>query len=57
MESETFDDTEMAEENLEGLRAGFSPNLPDLMNFVPFDTMRYSVFDINLMRLTFIKFV
>ena len=28
-----------------------NPNLPDPVNFVPFGTMRYSIFDINLMSL------
>ena len=33
------------------------PNLPDPVNFVPFGTIRYSISDINLMRITCIKFV
>ena len=28
--------------------SNFNPNLPDPVNFVPFETMRYSLFDINL---------
>ena len=35
----------------------FSPNLPDPANFVPFGTMRNSLFDINLISITYIKFV
>ena len=34
-----------------------NPNLPDPVNFVPFGTMTYSPFDINLMSITCIKFV
>ena len=30
----------------------FDPNLPDPLNFVPFGTMRYSPFDINLISIT-----
>ena len=29
-----------------------NPNLPDPVNFVPFGTMRYSPFDINLISIT-----
>ena len=29
-----------------------NPNLPDPVNFVPFGTMTYSPFDINLMSIT-----
>ena len=35
----------------------FNPNLPDPVNFVPFGTMRYSPFDINLISITCILFV
>ena len=28
-----------------------NPNLPVPMNFVPFGTMRYSLFDVNLMSI------
>ena len=35
----------------------FNPNLPAPVNFVPFRTMTYSPFDINLMSMTCIKFV
>ena len=34
-----------------------NPNLPAPVNFVPFGTMTYSPFDINLMSITCIKFV
>ena len=34
-----------------------NPNLPDPVNFVPFGTMRYSPFDINLISITCILFV
>ena len=34
-----------------------NPNLPAPVNFVPFGTMTYSPFDINLMSMTCIKFV
>ena len=34
-----------------------NPNLPAPVNFVPFGTRTYSLFDINLMSITFIKFV
>ena len=34
-----------------------NPNLPDPVNFVPFGTMRYSPFDINLIGITCILFV
>ena len=34
-----------------------NPNLPDPLNFVPFGTMRYSPFDINLISITCILFV
>ena len=30
-----------------------NPNLPDPMNFVAFGMMRYSLFDINLMSITY----
>ena len=30
----------------------FNPNLPNPVNFVPFGTMRYTIFDINLMSIT-----
>ena len=33
-------------------KQSLNPNLPDPMNFVPFATMRYSIFDVNLMSLT-----
>ena len=35
----------------------FNPNLPYPLNFVPFGTMRYSPFDINLISTTCILFV
>ena len=35
----------------------FNPNLPGPVNFVPFGTMRYSPFDINLISITCILFV
>ena len=35
----------------------FNPNLPGPVNFVPFGTMRNSRFDINLISITYIKFV
>ena len=35
----------------------FNPNSPDPVNFVPFGTMRYSPFDINLISITCILFV
>ena len=38
-------------------RGLFNSNLPDPMNFVPFGTMRYSPFDINLISITCILFV
>ena len=34
-----------------------NPNLPGPVNFVPFGTMRNSLFDINLISITYIKFV
>ena len=34
-----------------------NPNLPDPVNFVPFGTMRYSPFDINLISITCMLFV
>ena len=34
-----------------------NPNLPDPVNFVPFGTMRYSPFDINLISIICILFV
>ena len=36
---------------------GLNPNLPEPVNFVPFGTMKYSPFDINLISITCIKFV
>ena len=39
------------------LNCHLNPNLPDPVNFVPFGTMTYSPFDINLMNITWIKFV
>ena len=39
------------------INATFNPNLPAPVNFVPFGTMRYSPFDINLISTTCILFI
>ena len=52
-EEETCTEIERLQEDLNKL----IPNLPDPLNFVPFGTMRYSPFDINLTSLTCILFV
>ena len=39
------------------LRLSINPNLRAPANFVPFGTMRNSLFDINLISITYIKFV
>ena len=48
--------TTMTEKNLDDV-APFNPNLSGPANFVPFGTMRKSLFDINLINITYIKFV
>ena len=40
-----------------GKKITVNPNLPAPVNFVPFGTMTYSPFDINLMSMTCIKFI